>query len=141
VSVFYLEKLLIGRAIVAVNIGNMKLSNTNSIHSEKINETPPSFARDIAPLFTPKDVNCMRIVQNDRGQNIILNDYGYMGDATGDGTYTDHSNARHVYAHLTGEEKPQMPMGSEKKWNAPDNPDGQSALMKYQTWMEQGFQP
>ena len=103
--------------------------------------TPKSFAADIAGLFTTKDVNCMRLRLNDRGQPILLNDFAYMGNATGDGTFADHANARHVFARLTGDEVPQMPVGSEKKWTAPDNPTGQQNLQTYKAWMDQGFRP
>jgi hypothetical protein len=104
-------------------------------------DPPVSFANDIAGLFTPKDLNCMRFKQNDRGQNILLDDYAYMGDPTGDASFVDHANARHVFARLTGDETPQMPVGSEKKWNAPDNPQGQANLETYRRWMADGFQP
>jgi len=112
-----------------------------STNNDLLDETPVSFATDIAPLFTTKDVNCMKIRQNDRGQNIVLSDYAYMGDPLGDVSYDDYANARHVYARLTGDEKPQMPMGAEKKWNAPDNPAGQTNLATYERWMSQGFRP
>jgi len=112
-----------------------------SFNDGPLDNAPVSFAVDIAPLFTTKDLNCMKIRQNDRGQNIVMSDYAYMGDATGDASYADFANARHVYARLTGDEKPQMPMGAEKKWNAPDNPVGQSNLATYERWMIQGFKP
>jgi hypothetical protein len=120
----------------------MNYPTSDSARQDKRDDEPPaSFAKDIAGLFTIKDVNCMRIRRNDRGQNILMNDYGYMGDATGDAAYSDYANARHIYARLTGDEKPQMPMGGEKKWDAPDNPEGQSNLALYKRWMDQGFQP
>ncbi|GAB1720468.1 MAG: hypothetical protein NTAFB09_21990 [Nitrosospira sp.] len=43
--------------------------------------------------------------------DVRLNDYAYMGNSGGDGVYKDYANARHVLAHLTGEEQPRMPMG------------------------------
>ena len=114
---------------------------SKSASADMVDETTVSFATDIAPLFTTKDLNCMKIRQNDRGQNIALNDYAYMGDGTGDAEHADYANARHVYARLTGDETPQMPMGAEKKWNAADNPVGQSNLVTYERWMNQGFKP
>jgi len=102
---------------------------------------PPSFAADIAHLFTTKDINCMRIRFNGRGQNIVLNDFTYMGDATGDSSFADHANARHVFARLNGDELPQMPLGGEKKWTASDNPVGQQNLATFKNWMDGGFLP
>ncbi len=90
--------------------------------------TAVSFARDIAVLFTTKDKKCM----SDFG--VLLDDFNYMSNPAGDETYPDHANANHVYARLTGKEKPQMPMG-EKYWTAPDNPQGQQNLKTFDAWM------
>lgn len=98
---------------------------------------PISFARDIAPMFTTKDKTCMS------GMGVTLADFAYMSDPSGDDKYADHANANHVYARLTGDEVPQMPMGGEKKWNAPDNPDGQKNLETLHSWMtvKPNYQP
>ena len=37
---------------------------------------------------------------------VLLDDFNYMSDPTGDGVFADHANGRHVYARLTGEEHP-----------------------------------
>lgn len=97
---------------------------------------PVSFAKDIAVMFTAKDKNCMS------GFGVLLDDYNYMSDPAGDATYADHANANHVYARLTGKEKPQMPMG-EKFWTAADNPQGQQNLKTLNAWMtvEPIYQP
>ena len=84
-----------------------------------------SFVNDIVPLFRQKDINCMR----DMG--VDLTSYTYMSDATGDASYADHANARHVLARLRGDEMPRMPMGG-PYWN-----DG--ALGAYRNWVEEGF--
>jgi hypothetical protein len=84
-----------------------------------------SFANDVAPLFTARDITCM----SRRGVN--LSDYAYMSDAGGDATYADHANARDVYAHLTGDAPPRMPLG------APAWADAQLDIFKQ--WMADGF--
>jgi hypothetical protein len=98
---------------------------------------PVSFAKDIAGLFTLKDKTCMA------GMGVLLGDYQYMSASAGDDKYADHANAQHVYARLTGDEQPQMPLGGEKKWNAPDNPVGQKNLETFYAWMtvEPTYQP
>ncbi|HEX8500743.1 MAG TPA: hypothetical protein VF659_09140 [Pyrinomonadaceae bacterium] len=85
-----------------------------------------SFNGDIKPLFRTKDINCMN------GFGVQLADYGYMSDPAGDGTYPDHANANHVYAHLAGTETPRMPTGG-PFWD-------QSQLDLYRQWMSCGFQ-
>jgi hypothetical protein len=45
------------------------------------------------------------------GFGVLLNNYGYMSDLAGDGTYPDHANANAVYDRLTGTTPPRMPMG------------------------------
>jgi hypothetical protein len=84
-----------------------------------------SFTKDISPLFRTKDVNCMG------GRGIDLTSYIYMSDPTGDANYQDHANARHVFAHLKGDEKPRMPMGG-PFWN-------EVALSTYENWINDGF--
>jgi len=64
-----------------------------------------SFAKDIAPLFTDGDARCMR------GMGVYLHEYDYMADPTGDASFADHANARHVLARLDGSVKPRMPPG------------------------------
>jgi hypothetical protein len=85
-----------------------------------------SFATDIAPLFTPKDVNCMKSF------GVLLDNYQYMSDPTGDDTYPDHANANHVYGHLSGNESPQMPVG-EPFWTA--SAEGKQNLQTLLDWM------
>lgn len=97
-------------------------------HNAQPPAAPISFAKDIAVLFTAKDKACMS------GFGVLLDDYNYMSDPAGDATYPDHANANHVYARLTGKEKPQMPMG-EKFWTAADNPQGQQNLKTLNAWM------
>lgn len=63
----------------------------------------PSFAQDIAPLFTDRDAHCMSAM------GVELLDYAYMSDPKGDSAYADHANARHVLARLNGSETPRMP--------------------------------
>src|ERR1700759_4514286 len=82
---------------------------------------PVSFATDIQPLFRPQDIQCMN------GFGVALDDYNYMSDPTGDGTYPDHANAHAVYDHLTGTSQPQMPMGG-PYWTA-------AQLQLFQNWM------
>jgi hypothetical protein len=84
-----------------------------------------SFATQIRPLFTPKDTSCMSSF------GVLLDDYTYMSDPTGDREFGDHANARQVYARLTGTKKPQMPKGG-PFWN-----NAQLALFKQ--WMDDGF--
>jgi hypothetical protein len=86
---------------------------------------PVSFAQSIAPLFRPIDVACMR------KYGVRLDDYPYMSDPGGDGTYPDHANARDVYAHLIGVTPPQMPMGG-PFWSS-------DQLKLFEQWMTDGF--
>jgi hypothetical protein len=86
---------------------------------------PVSFAQDIAPLFQPGDIACMQRF------GVRLDDYAWMSDPGGDGTYPDHANAGNVYDHLTGTTQPRMPMGG------PYWADQQIQL--FQQWMTDGF--
>jgi hypothetical protein len=86
-----------------------------------------SFANDIAKLFLAVDLACMC------RKGVHLADYSYMSAASGDPTFPDHANARHVMARLTGDEKPRMPKGG-PFWS-----DKQISL--YQKWMDGGFLP
>jgi hypothetical protein len=87
---------------------------------------PVLFSTSILPLFRQRDIACMT------GQSFPINDYAFMSNATGDADYPDHANARHVYARLTGTEKPQMPPDNAGKWS-PTN------LALYLQWMTDGF--
>lgn len=80
-----------------------------------------SFATDIKPLFRPIEVQHMRVRQ------VLLDDFGYMSDPTG-----DHQNATQVLAYLTGT-PPRMPPGG-TYWS-------QAQLALYAQWMSDGFQP
>jgi len=64
---------------------------------------------------------------------VVLDDYAYMSDPSGDDTYMDHAHARRVYASLTGDSKPQMPLGG-PFWQS-------DQLQLYQQWMKDGFAP
>ena len=86
-----------------------------------------SFASDILPLFRTNDVSCMA------RYGVSLNDYTYMSDPAGDDTFADHANARHVNAHLTGDETPRMPMGG-PYWSS-------TQLALFAQWMTDGFLP
>jgi hypothetical protein len=87
--------------------------------------TPVSFAQNILPLFTDRDITCMRRF------SVRLNDYDYMSDQAGSDSFADHANARNVYAHLVGAATPRMPMGG------PYWPDDQLKL--FDQWMVDGF--
>lgn len=81
----------------------------------------PSFSRTIAPLFTDGDARCMG------GMGVMLRDFAYMADPSGDAVHADHANARHVLARLKGHEVPRMPPGGEP-WS-----DEKIAL--FEAWM------
>jgi hypothetical protein len=87
---------------------------------------PISFAKAILPLFRQGDIACMSRF------GVQLDDYAYMGDPGGDGTYPDYANARDVYAHLTGATSPRMPAGG-PYWS-------DSQLELFDQWMTDGFQ-
>ena len=84
-----------------------------------------SFAQDIVPLFSARDMTCM----SRRG--VEPSGTPYMSHAAGDGTYPDHANARDVFAHLTGDAPPRIPLG------APAWIDAQ--LDTFKQWMANGF--
>jgi hypothetical protein len=79
-----------------------------------------SFATDIAPLFTPGDINCMA------SQGVLLDNYSWMSQP---------DNAQNVYDHLTGASQPQMPLGG-PYWP-------QSQLDLFNSWMTESppYQP
>lgn len=87
----------------------------------------PSFANDVAPLFSRSQISCMA------NQNVYLDDFAYMSDATGDATYADHANARHNYGRLAGTEGRRMPPGG-PFWTP-------AMLAVFAAWMEGGFNP
>jgi hypothetical protein len=69
---------------------------------------PVSFASNILPLFRPVDIQHMKRLQ------VLLDDYAYMSDAAGDGTFPDHAHARNVYFNLSPDpagDPPPMPPG------------------------------
>lgn len=80
---------------------------------------PASFDKDIKPLFRTIDVEHMK------PQGVLLDDYTYMSDATG-----DHANAKAVLDVLTNK---QMPPGG------PFWP--QDKLDLFAKWMSDGYQP
>ncbi len=93
---------------------------------------PVSYASQIKPLFNPQDIGCMS------GMGVKLDDYTWMSDPTGGAMgsctdFPDHMNGRSVYAKLTGECQPKMPLGG-APWD-------QASLDLYNQWMQDGFQP
>jgi hypothetical protein len=58
---------------------------------------PVSFANDILPLFRSVDIQHMRR----RKPPVLLDDYAYMSDPTGDGTFPDHAHPRNVLLNLS----------------------------------------
>jgi len=76
-----------------------------------------SFAKEIAPLFTPTDITCMS-----RGK-VMLADYNYMSVP---------ANAKAVLDRLDGSALPQMP---------PGNPWPQAQVLLFKSWIEGGYQP
>jgi hypothetical protein len=65
-----------------------------------------SFEADIVSLFRSADVQCMT------ARGVKLGDFEYMSDAAGDTDFSDHANARHVLARISGQEVPRMPLGA-----------------------------
>ena len=93
---------------------------------------PVSYAAQIKPMFTAQDVGCMG------GMGVQLDNYDWMSDPAGGAMsnctdFPDHMNARSVYAHLTGDCQPKMPLGG-APWDA-------EQLALYNQWMTDGFQP
>jgi hypothetical protein len=86
---------------------------------------PVSFALDVLPLFSARDIACMQRF------DVRLNDYDYMSDQAGDGSFADHANARDVYARLVGTTTPRMPMGG-PYWS-------EAQLQLFDQWMTDGF--
>lgn len=77
-----------------------------------------SFSKDIKPLFRPMDVDHMKPF------GIVLDDYKYMADSTG-----DHSNAKAVLDTLTNQS---MPPGG-PFWS-------KAQLDLFSQWMADGYQ-
>ncbi len=92
-----------------------------------------TFNQHIVPLFRPMDVQCMRNPQF--GPNfdrpVLLLNYGWMSDPTGNAKYTDHANANNVLDHLTGDVPPRMPDGG-PFWS--DN-----CIQLFRQWMADGY--
>jgi hypothetical protein len=88
---------------------------------------PVSFANDVMPLFRARDISCMS------GLGVLLNDYAYMADPLGNGSFPDHANARDVLSRLTGASQPRMPMGG-PYWPA-------AQIATFEKWIEDGFPP
>ena len=79
-------------------------------------------------MFSAGQVLCMR------NKGVNLDTYTYMSDNTGDETFPDHANARHVFAKLRGDAPGQrMPPGG-PYWT-------QAMLDKFEAWMDGGFEP
>jgi hypothetical protein len=94
--------------------------------------TPVSYAKAIKPLFRQVDIDHMR------PYGVNLADYAWMSAAAGGSIgscdeFPDHANARSVYAFLTGDCTPRMPLGG-PYWH-------DDMLDLYQRWMDGGFQP
>lgn len=86
-----------------------------------------SFDKDVKPLFSARDIQCMS------RHRVLLDDYRYMAEPIGDAKFDDHANARHVFARLSGRETPRMPQGG-PFWS-------QTQLDIFRDWMEGDFQP
>ncbi|QPF83511.1 hypothetical protein IC762_27970 [Bradyrhizobium genosp. L] len=82
-----------------------------------------SYGKDILPLFRPGDVHCMD------PKGVRLDDAGWMCDPAANDDFSDHANARRVFAALTAGF---MPPGH--KWS-------QDTLDIYASWITDGFQP
>lgn len=99
-----------------------KILSLLNIRIEEVQQMPVSFAAQIRPLFRAIDIEHMQPF------GVLLNDYPYMSD-----TQQDHQNARNVYAYLTGQRQPRMPIGG-PYWTA-------SQLNLFQQWMDDGLLP
>lgn len=86
-----------------------------------------SFASDVLPMFRPKDFNCMG------NFGVLLNEYGYMSDVTGNETYADHANARSVLDHVSETAVQRMPLGG-PYWTA-------DHIQTLRNWIEAGCPP
>lgn len=84
-------------------------------------DAPAGYSTDIRPLFRDHDVTCMD------NQGVEIGNVDYMCDASGDGTFPDHANARLVYSRVADGSMP------------PDGVWSQVNLDLYQRWMWEGF--
>jgi hypothetical protein len=82
---------------------------------------PTSFANDIAPLFRPKDTNCMA------AHGVQLGIATWMCDPTARFGFPDYGNARRVFSALS---RGVMP---------PDGAWPPDQLAVYRQWMDEGF--
>ena len=94
--------------------------------------SPVSYQKAIKILFNQRDIDHMK------GFNVLLDDYTWMSDLAA-GTvgsctnFADHTNGRSVYAFMTGDCQPRMPLGG-PYWH-------QDELDLYKRWMDDGFLP
>ncbi|MCU1298249.1 MAG: hypothetical protein JWO91_2527 [Acidobacteriaceae bacterium] len=77
-----------------------------------------SFSKDVAPLFRPSDIEQMKVY------GVLLNKYEWLSKP---------ANARLVFAYLSGQRTPRMPLGG-PYWS-----DEQVNL--FLQWMNGGYQP
>ncbi|HEY8008373.1 MAG TPA: hypothetical protein VIE66_16615 [Methylocella sp.] len=84
---------------------------------------PTSFATDIRLLFRPTDIGCMA------PRGVLLGSADWMCDPAASAGFSDHGNARRVFAALS-----QGVMPPNGKWP-------QERLDRYQKWMDEGFNP
>jgi hypothetical protein len=83
---------------------------------------PVSFSKDVLPLFRKMDIEHMK------GFEVLLDDYTYMSDPTG-----DHQNARNIEDRLSAN-GPSQQMPPDRKWTDEE-------LNTYRQWMADGYQP
>jgi hypothetical protein len=79
--------------------------------------TTVSFSRDVAPLFRPSDIEQMKVC------GVLLDRYDW---------FSKPANARLVYAYLSGQRKPRMPLGG-PSWS-------EEQLQILLQWMNDGYQ-
>jgi len=77
-----------------------------------------SFSQDVAPLFRSSDIEQMKVF------GVLLNRYDW---------FSKPANARLVYAYLSGQRKPRMPLGG-PNWS-------ETQLQILLQWMNDGYQP
>jgi hypothetical protein len=81
------------------------------------------YAQDILPKFRPQDIACMT------ARGVRLGDSQWMCDPSANHGFSDHGNARRVFAALSDGFMP------------PDVTWSQEWRDTYQRWMTDGFQP
>lgn len=120
-----------GKKTIVTNITNPDLSfeqHLGTFVETGSSMTAPSFSADIKTMFSAGQILCMR------NKGVRLDDFNFMSNATGDQTFADHANGRHVFARLRGDGPGQrMPPGG-PFWTQP-------MLDKFQAWMDGGFSP